>query len=194
MLEKFQSATDELVWRFLSADGAIGIRGQNVDGNRSGGVYDAKAAGRAHMRHLDDDFRRALRRVGRIDATLAACGTTTAALLRSVFEVAPADRAAQHHSMPVRNFYDPRSPLVVLVLQRHRWVTSIFGQEPGEWLDDVSDPPPCRCMPNTIRDAIKYLLVVIRNAVDGGKEFSGAGADEQRPGLLHVVLHGSGVL
>jgi hypothetical protein len=93
MLEEFQHATDELAWRFLCADAAIGIRAQSIDGERSGSVFGLDASYRTHIRHFNADFRKALARRGKVDATLAECGTETADVLRSVFE--PFGRASR---------------------------------------------------------------------------------------------------
>ena len=93
MLENHRRAVEDLVWRHLEADARMGIKGQDTDPDRIGGVWDGERDYSTHMRHLGVNargertfFREALRRREAIDAALRTLSEDDRAVIRAAFE------------------------------------------------------------------------------------------------------------
>jgi hypothetical protein len=80
-----RDAMHELVWRFHSAEAAIGIRAQNMGDVKGAKVFDAAASHELHMSLRDEKHRWAVNRMRAIDSTLWALEPDQRAALKLAF-------------------------------------------------------------------------------------------------------------
>lgn len=135
MQEELRATTGELSWYYGASHAAIGVRGQAIDADKVGGVWDEERAHQVHVQKRRPEMRAAVDRRAKVEATLGGLPTApTQRELRLLFEPFGAARA----TLFVQNAFTRRGLCLIALAVETRAVRIAFAKR----YETVTRPGP----------------------------------------------------